>query len=177
MLSLSLSAAVPPLHGTGVPAEIPAAEPLPPAYVEPSIRVLVVDDDDGIRWLVRRILEEEGYVVVSACDGATALHTASSAMTDPRLVIHLVLTDIDMPGDDGAELGHQLAARWPMLPVIYMSGTTHGLRRRAQLSEHAHFIEKPFPAKTLLSKVGVVLSLAAQALPPAAEKASQPELL
>jgi DNA-binding NtrC family response regulator len=167
---------IPARHSTSAPAHITAVESLARALVEPLIRILVVDDDHGIRRLMRRILEKEGYLVVSACDAATALHTASAAMSDPHLVIHLVLTDIDMPGDDGAELGNQLAARWPILPVIYMSGNTHGLRGRHLVSEHAHFIEKPFPAKSLLSKVGVVLNLAAQALPPA-DKAYEPRLV
>jgi DNA-binding NtrC family response regulator len=153
-------------------AESPAVTPVGLACGNPPVRILVVDDDDGIRWLVRRILEEAGYAVVTACGGVAALGAARSAMTDRPGAIHLVLTDLDMPGGEGCELGRQLAARWPALPVIYMSGTTYGFARRARLSEHEHFIEKPFPAEALLGKISLVLRLGARVRPAAAEAAS-----
>jgi CheY-like chemotaxis protein len=126
--------------------------------IEPGpVRVLVVDDDAGIRWLIRRILEMAGYAVVAAGDGAAAVRTTVLAMTDPRCAIQLVLTDLDMPGLDGFEVGRGLLARWPALRVIYMSGTTFGLSHRTRLSLDEHFIEKPFLADTLLRKVSLVL--------------------
>jgi two-component system cell cycle sensor histidine kinase/response regulator CckA len=154
-------------------ADTRAATPQALAPTNPSVRVLVVDDNLAIQWLIRRILDEaKGYTVVTACDGAAALRAADSAMTDEGRTIHLVLTDLDMPGIDGRELGRQLAARWPTLPVVYMSGTTIGLRLRARLSAHEHFLAKPFSAETLLRKLGLVLGLAAQVCPPTAEEAS-----
>jgi two-component system, cell cycle response regulator CpdR len=79
-------------------------------------------------------------------------------MSQPASAVHLVLTDIDMPGSDGYTLGRQLALTWPALPVIYMSGTTHGLARRARLVPTEHFIEKPFSASDLLRKIDLLLS-------------------
>ena len=124
----------------------------------PSIaRILIVDDDAAVRRLARRILEGGGYAVVTATDGVAALCAARAALVRPGGTIHLVLTDIDMPGGDGYGLGRQLAITWPELPVIYMSGTTHGLARRAQLASSEHFIEKPFSANHLRHTIGLVL--------------------
>jgi CheY-like chemotaxis protein len=127
------------------------------------VRVLVVDDDSGIRWLVRRILESAGYGVLMACDGAAAIRAIELAMMDSRCAIHLVVTDLDMPGLDGFEVGRRLAARRPPIPVIYMSGTTYGLSHRGRLSPDEHFIEKPFAAHTLLREVAIMLPMAAAA--------------
>lgn len=128
-----------------------------------SERVLVVDDDAGIRWLVRRILDEAGYAVVMACDGAAALRAAELAVADPRFAIHLVLTDLDMPGVNGFEVGRRLAAWQPALPVIYMSGTTYGLSHRARLLADAHFLQKPFLPQALLYKISLALRAAPHA--------------
>jgi DNA-binding response OmpR family regulator len=129
-----------------------------------GVRILVVDDDSGIRWLVLRILEAAGYRVMMASEGAAALRAAELAMMDSRCAIHLVLTDLDMPVLDGFELGRRLAAWRPPVPVIYMSGTTYGLSHLARLSPGAHVIEKPFSAHTLLREVSLVLPMAAAAL-------------
>lgn len=126
-------------------------------------RILIVDDDEVIRRLAQRILRARGYEVLTASNGAAALCATRSAMVQPGSAVHLVLTDIDMPGSDGYALGRQLAVTWPALPVIYMSGTTHGLARRARLVDSEHFIEKPFSAGDLLLKIDRVLSSAARA--------------
>ena len=122
-----------------------------------SACVLVVDDDAGIRWLVRRILVEAGYAVVMACDGTAALRATDLAVTDSRCAIHLVVTDLDMPGTDGFEVGRRLATCLPALPVIYMSGTTYGLAHRVRLPADAHFLQKPFLPQALLCKVSLAL--------------------
>jgi CheY-like chemotaxis protein len=124
----------------------------------PVARILVVDDDEAMRRLARRILEGRGYEVLTAADGAAALRATGLAMVQPGSAVHLVLTDIDMPGSDGYALGRQLAVTWPDLPVVYMSGTTHGLGRRARLVASEHFIEKPFSADRLLLTIDLVLS-------------------
>ena len=154
-------------------ADTAAATSQTPAPTNPSVRILLVDDNEGIRWLVGRILDEAtGYTVVTACDAAAALRaTDFSAMTDDRRTIHLVLTDLDMPGVGGLTLGRQLAARWPFLPIVYMSGTTHGLGLRTRLSDHDHFLMKPFHAETLLLMIRHALGRAAQPNQPSAELA------
>jgi CheY-like chemotaxis protein len=152
------------------------SDPHQPAGLDPSpltrsgrresrrARILVVDDDEGIRWLVRRILEGANYGVVLAGDGAAALRAADLAARDSRCAIHLVLTDLDMPGLDGFEVGRRLTARRSPIPVIYMSGTTYGLSHRSRLSQGEHFIEKPFSAHTLLREVSRSCVLSAQPL-------------
>ena len=134
-------------------------------HPRPLSRILVVDDDDAIRQLTRRMLEGRGYTVLTASDGPAALRATASAMVQPGRAVDLVLTDIDMPGGDGYALGRQLAMRWPAVPVIYMSGTTHGLGRRAGLGPLEHFIQKPFSAGDLLPKLELVLALAAPVQP------------
>jgi CheY-like chemotaxis protein len=126
---------------------------------------MVVDDDDVIRQLTRRMLEGRGYAVLTASDGPSALRATASAMVQPGQAVDLVLTDIDMPGGDGYALGRQLVMRWPAVRVIYMSGTTHGLVRRAGLGPLEHFIQKPFSAGDLLPKLELVLGLAAAVQP------------
>ena len=134
-------------------------------HPRPLSRIVVVDDDDAIRQLTRRMLEGRGYTVLTASDGPAALREMASAMVQPGRAVDLVLTDIDMPGGDGYALGRQLAMRWPAVRVIYMSGTTHGLGRRAGLGPLEHFIQKPFSAGDLLPKLELVLALAAPVQP------------
>lgn len=135
-----------------------------PASLRPwqhAPRVLVVDDDETIRQLTRRILEGHGYKVLTASDGAAALRAMPSAMRQPGTAVHLVLTDIEMPGMDGYALVHQLRLRWPALPVIYMSGASDRGAGRAAPGSPAHFIGKPFSAGDLLPRLDLVLGLAA----------------
>ena len=129
----------------------------PRAKPHAAARILIVDGDDAMRRLARRILESCGYEVLTAADGAAALRVSRSAMAQPGGAIHLALTDIDLPGGDGYALGRQLAVTWPALPVVYMSGATLGLAGRAQLAASEHFIEKPFSADRLQLTIGLVL--------------------
>lgn len=138
----------------------PAMSFAPPQSVS---RILVVDDDEAIRDLIRRILESHHYSTLTSCDGAAALETMRAGMMQPGGAIDLVLTDIDMPGMDGYALGRQLALTWPALPVIYMSGTTVGLAGRATLGSWERFITKPFSAGDLLAKLHLALKRAAGA--------------
>ena len=127
-----------------------------------TTRILVVDDEDVIRDLTRRILEDHGYHVLTSRDGPAALDVARLAMMEPRHTVHLVLTDIDMPGMNGYALGRLLALTWPDLPIVYMSGTTVGLAGRESLGGAEHFITKPFSDGELLTTVRVALRAAAR---------------
>ena len=120
-------------------------------------RILVVDDDEEIRDLIRRILERHHYNALTSGNAAAALETLRAGMMQPGGAVDLVLTDIDMPGMDGYALGRQLALMWPALPVIYMSGTTLGLAGRATLGSWEKFITKPFLAGDLLAKLHLAL--------------------
>ena len=133
---------------------------VPPAGC--TTRILVVDDEDVIRNLTRRILEDHGYHVLTSRDGPAALDVARLAMMQPGSTVHLVLTDIDMPGMNGYALGRLLALTWPDLPIVYMCGTTVGLAGRESLGGLEHFIAKPFSEGELLTTLRGALRVAAR---------------
>ena len=82
--------------------------------------ILLVDDDEHVRPMIRDILELSGYNVLDASGGDRALEIVASHPDR----IHLLLTDVMMPGLTGPELAHQLRPRRPGMKVLYMSGFT-----------------------------------------------------
>jgi len=116
--------------------------------VSAATRVLVVDDDAGVRYTLREILESEGLSVDEAADGAEAL---------ARFEAHpapLVVTDLRMPGMDGMELLRRLAARTPAPHVVVI--TAHGSERHAveAMKAGAHdYFKKPFETEELVAVV------------------------
>ncbi|HEU4474893.1 MAG TPA: ATP-binding protein, partial [Gemmatimonadales bacterium] len=112
--------------------------------------VLLVEDDEGVREVARRALEEGGYRVLQAANGADALALLSGA--DHR--IGLVLTDVVMPGMSGRELADRIAELLPGTPVLFTSGYTDGdIVRRGLLDPGAAFVQKPFGPETILRLV------------------------
>ena len=83
----------------------------------PSLLVLVVDDIESVRRLIRRVLEQAGHRVLEARDGVEAL-----ACLAENPAVELVLTDLRMPNMDGWELATRLSGRSPRIPVLFMSG-------------------------------------------------------
>ena len=83
-----------------------------------SATLLVVDDDQAVRVVVRRLLQRYGYVVLEAESGAAALQL----LRDAAVPIDLVLTDVVMPGMSGVEFVQQMAAEFPTIPAVYISG-------------------------------------------------------
>ena len=109
-------------------------------------KILVVDDDGAVRALVARILRREGYEVVEASDAESALAAVES---DPK-EIRLLLTDVVLPGVDGAELASRLRTRLPDLPIVYMSGYAEDdLVTRGIGDVGTAYIAKPFTAEVL----------------------------
>jgi CheY-like chemotaxis protein len=118
-----------------------------------AVTVLVVDDTDDIRQLARRLLERDGYRVLTAENGAGALR-----VFDQHAVIDVLLTDVIMPGANGPELTKQLLERHPALKVIYMSGYTEDtIARHGVLDPGVAFVHKPFTSETLGRKIRKVL--------------------
>jgi two-component system, cell cycle sensor histidine kinase and response regulator CckA len=118
--------------------------------------VLVVDDEDGIRSVARRILERYGYRVLLASDGTEglALHERH------RDEIAVVLTDLSMPTMDGATMIDELRSRDPDLRVVASSGILESdLVDRARASGVSGFIEKPYPAGELLQVIRKAISV------------------
>jgi DNA-binding response OmpR family regulator len=109
--------------------------------------VLVADDEDPIRELVAAALEEEGYRVMRAHNGAGALTLALAVRPN------LVITDLMMPSIDGAELCRQLKAdaRMRGVPVVIMSAAE---RANAIPADADGFLAKPFELDALLALVG-----------------------
>jgi two-component system, cell cycle sensor histidine kinase and response regulator CckA len=133
----------------------PASAPPPsPSYGKET--VLVVEDEEGVRTLVRDILEQNGYTVLEASHGAQALET-SEGHPGP---IHLFLTDVVMPEMSGRELVQRLAILRPASKVLFMSGyTANAVVHRGALESETEFLQKPFTAATLTRKVRDILDM------------------
>jgi len=152
-------------HGTTLKVYLPRvdepAEPLAPSTPADaeSLRgtetILLVEDEPAVRAVARQILTRQGYVVLEAPDGQTAL-----AMVDaggPR--VDLVLTDVVMPGMSGRSLADRLASHCPGLRVLYMSGyTDDAIVRHGMLEPGLAYLQKPFRPDALARKVREVLN-------------------
>ena len=119
--------------------------------------ILVVEDEAGVLAIATRSLEHDGFRVLQASDGASALEVV--ARHGPP---HLVLTDLLMPEIGGAELARRLRERWPALPILFMSGySAEDLRRQGAIGLEAVTIQKPFTPDGLVGRVAAALSLVA----------------
>jgi PAS domain S-box-containing protein len=153
--------------------EAPAAvAPAPAAEVtRPLARggetILVVEDQDGVRELTHRMLSGAGYRTLLAASGEEALRLFE---TDPRGV-HLLLSDVMLPGISGPELAEVLRRSRPDLKIIYMSGYTEhaAMLQRMFESRAATFVEKPFTSATLLQRIRTTLDV-----PPATGRVEPP---
>ncbi|HEX6433315.1 MAG TPA: response regulator [Gemmatimonadales bacterium] len=119
----------------------------PAATAHPT--VLVVEDEDLLRAGIRRLLQNEGYNVLDAPDGVTALQLLDTAPDQ----VALVLTDLRMPVMDGRQLAAALARRRPSLPIVFMSGFTAQLMDLRLVSPGLAFLAKPFRNEDLLAAV------------------------
>ena len=135
------------------PIDVPAQAELSASF-RGAETVLLVEDEPSLRALAVHLLESCGYTVLEASNGEHALEVSDEQKHD----IHLLLTDVVMPGISGRVLAEELAKRRPLVRVLYMSGYTgqtvgaHGV-----LAEGSHFIPKPFTKEALARKVREVL--------------------
>ena len=121
--------------------------------------VLVIEDEEALRDLICTVLKRSGFRVLAAEDGNQALTIAEQYAS----VIHLVLTDIVMPGQSGRQVADLLFQQRPSLRVLYTSGYTDDvvLRHGVRHAEVA-FLPKPFTSAELTSKVRAVLDAVAK---------------
>ncbi|MFA4901340.1 MAG: PAS domain S-box protein [Desulfobaccales bacterium] len=117
--------------------------------------ILLVEDEEGVRHVVHRMLTLKGYSVLTAKDGLEALQIGRDH-ADP---IHLLLTDVAMPVMGGRELAEHLVPVHPEMRILFMSGHTEdGVVTRGVKESVINFIQKPFRAEQLLSKVRELLA-------------------
>jgi CheY-like chemotaxis protein len=118
-----------------------------------SQTILLAEDDSTVRRLARDILTDHGYAVLDACDGDEALEVARQY----RGPIHLLITDVVMPGLSGRDLAAQLTAERPEIRVLYTSGYTEDVMMRAGFENSQSLLHKPFLPVDLLRRAAEML--------------------
>jgi len=122
--------------------------------------VLLVEDEESVRELVRVTLGSRGYKVLEAENGECGLRIAE----ETKEQIHILVTDVVMPGMGGRELARQLVALRPGIGVLYLSGyTEEAIVPEGVLGPGTAFLQKPFTLQNLTEKVREVLRAKAQA--------------
>ena len=134
-------------------------EPSEPAHACPEVlrgteTILLVEDDETIRAVGQTILQRHGYTILKAGDAKEALHLAGKHQGP----IHLLFTDVVMPGLSGPDLAECLTSIRPDTKVLYTSGYTDKVRTQHNLMGLSNaFLQKPFTPETLTRKVREVL--------------------
>jgi CheY-like chemotaxis protein len=127
----------------------PAPKPAPTKSTGTE-RVLVVEDERAVRYLVQTILTRAGYHVVEAASP----DEANAWLADPAHLADLLITDVVMPGGSGPEVFERAVVARPGLRVLYMSGyTDDAVAREHLVKPGVAFIQKPFTGEDLARKV------------------------
>ncbi|TAJ07348.1 MAG: response regulator [Nitrospirae bacterium] len=134
----------------------PLCAPSPSALAGRSTEtVLLVEDETAVRLLVRTILADHGYTVLEAASPEEALSIGASHQSQ----IHLLVTDVVMPGSSGRKVAERLAECHPHLKVLYMSGyTNNAIAHHGVLEAGLAFLQKPFTPDALANRVREVLN-------------------
>ena len=141
------------LPAASVPAESTAAA-VEAEATGGAETIMVVEDDDGVRELVRLMLEANGYTVLAVEDP----DEAARVCTERPAAVDLLLTDVVMPEVNGRVLAERLGALAPDMRILFMSGySDEAVHRHGVLNESAAFLEKPFTERALTRKVREVL--------------------
>ncbi|HET9133647.1 MAG TPA: PAS domain S-box protein [Gemmatimonadales bacterium] len=151
-------------QGTTMTVTLPLAQSgreLTPPPVPPPARgaatgtILVVEDEELVRRYVVRMLEREGYAVLAVGDAPEA-ESIAQAHDGP---LHLLLTDVVLPSRNGRKVAETVQAKFPGLPVVYMSGYTEdAIVRHGVLEEGIALLTKPFTREELLDRVAASLA-------------------
>jgi PAS domain S-box-containing protein len=139
------------------------------AYARGSETILYVEDEEAVRLPACEFLSRCGYQVLAAPNGDEALQIANSFAEK----IHLMITDVIMPGISGTETADRLAAARPEMKVLYVSGYGHPTLFRHGIQDLQHvFLEKPFTLGKLASRVRQILDACTAATPDVPEFSS-----
>lgn len=135
-----------------------AAEEMPEANQTPARKtILVIDDDESIRLLLRAVLEPEGYQVLEASDGVKGLQEYEKNPTD------LVITDLIMPGKEGIETIRDLCREFPGVKIIAVSGGGRigpdSYLKMAKGVGARRTLRKPFDRNSLVKTVEEVIEM------------------
>jgi two-component system cell cycle sensor histidine kinase/response regulator CckA len=129
-------------------------KPSPARSYKGSETILVVEDDEMLRKMAEKMLKGYGYRVLRAGNGDEAVEIAGSHEGP----IHLMVTDVVMPGMSGRDLAEQLKSKVPKIKVLYMSGyTDDAIADHGVMEKDVEFIQKPFTREDLAAKVREVL--------------------
>ena len=149
--------------GTTIRIFLPVHEGSPEAFTRPEKstnllhgheNILLVEDEEGVRAFVAETLTELGYRVFDFGSPAEAWEFCKSEKQD----LDLILTDVIMPGESGAELADRLKPLYPEVPVLFMSGYTDDfIVHHGVLDEGVEFITKPFSPQELSRKLRDIL--------------------
>ena len=122
--------------------------------------VLVVEDENSVRYIMARTLRECGYTVLEAAGGPQALEI----LQEQSAPVNLIIADVVMPQMSGRELAERVLERWPDVPTLFTSGYT-GLFvvQRGLLDEGQEFIQKPIAPDMLAKRVREMLDKSARA--------------
>jgi two-component system cell cycle sensor histidine kinase/response regulator CckA len=143
-------------RNTGQPATVDQTAALPGG----SETILVVEDDPTVRTFVARLLRRQGYIVLTASDGAEALHVAH----DHAQPIDLLLTDLVLPKMSGKTIAEHLKTLWPNLGVIILSGYPDAIVANYGPFDTMQFLPKPCSLELLANAVRTVLDAARRAV-------------
>jgi PAS domain S-box-containing protein len=136
------------------PADSPRLDKQAQAPTGGSETVLLVEDEESVRELVRETLKARGYIVIEASDGIEGMRVSDEYQSK----IEILITDVVMPGMSGRELAKRVAAARPDIKVLYLSGYTEdAIIHEGALEPGTAFLQKPFTLQVLARKVREVL--------------------
>jgi two-component system cell cycle sensor histidine kinase/response regulator CckA len=115
--------------------------------------ILLAEDEEAVRDLVKTILEQSGYTVLEAADGVDAVRVGERYHGD----IHLLVSDVVMPQMGGPELAGRLILRRPSLKTLFLSGYSDEAINAHGIGEETDFLQKPFKPAELAARVRQVL--------------------
>jgi PAS domain S-box-containing protein len=148
-------------RGTTVAIYLPRVDEIPRTIEKTELSaakgknetILFVEDDDMVRNMVTAVLKQYGYHVIEAENGAVAVQ-----LCEQEEKIHLMITDVVMPGTSGPELVKQISSIQPDMKVLYVSGyTDEAIVHHGVLDENTPFLQKPFTPQKLALKVQELL--------------------